>query len=224
MARAARVPLQELIRRRRRAAFVGRSAEPDAFRRNLDLVPEDDRHRFVFHVHGPAGVGKTSLVREREALAAGRGALTAVVDDRVIGVPETMAAISARLAAQGAELKGLDRLLGVPAPSARGGGGVRGPRGRGAGRGGAAVGGQPGGVAAGTDRAGHGAVRRRVRRGAGRRREGPRGWWALERRAEPRERAGLTEEAAEDRALARDRRGARSRAHRSDGVLAGTGE
>lgn len=68
-----RPSMQELIRQRRRQGFVGRGAERAAFRENLDLPPEDERHRFLFHVHGNAGVGKTFLVRELEQLARERG-------------------------------------------------------------------------------------------------------------------------------------------------------
>ncbi|MFE1882508.1 tetratricopeptide repeat protein [Streptomyces diastatochromogenes] len=107
----ARPSMQELIGRRRRAGFVGRSDERAAFRANLDLPPEDERHRFLFHVHGNAGVGKTFLVRELEQLARERGALTAYVDERAGSVPEAMAAISLQLAKQGRRLKRLEEML-----------------------------------------------------------------------------------------------------------------
>ncbi|MEU7582260.1 tetratricopeptide repeat protein [Streptomyces sp. NPDC041068] len=103
--------MQELIRRRGRAGFVGRRGELAAFRENFDVPPADLRHRFLFHVHGNAGVGKTSLVRELEQLARERGALTAYVDETVGSVPEAMAAICAELARQGRRLKDLDQLL-----------------------------------------------------------------------------------------------------------------
>jgi tetratricopeptide (TPR) repeat protein len=103
--------MQELIRQRRRAGFVGRSDERATFRANFDVPPGDERHRFLFHVHGNAGVGKTFLVRELEQLARERGALTAYVDENVGSVPEAMAAISRQFADQGRRLKELDRLL-----------------------------------------------------------------------------------------------------------------
>ncbi|WP_369260186.1 tetratricopeptide repeat protein [Streptomyces sp. R35] len=106
-----RPSMQELIGRRKRAGFVGRRSELDLFRANFDTSPEDERHSFVFHVHGTAGVGKSSLVRELEALAAQRKALTACTDETVNSVPEVLAAISAQFAKQGAELKALDKLL-----------------------------------------------------------------------------------------------------------------
>ncbi|MFF2386178.1 tetratricopeptide repeat protein [Streptomyces sp. NPDC058108] len=111
MAQTRRPSMQELIRQRRRQGFVGRGAERAAFRENLDLPPEDERHRFLFHVHGNAGVGKTFLVRELEQLARERGALTTYVDEGVGSVPEAMTAISEGFARQGHRFKDLDRLL-----------------------------------------------------------------------------------------------------------------
>ncbi len=107
----ARPSMQELIRQRHRAGFVGRAAERAAFRANFDTPPQDERHRFLFHVHGNAGVGKTFLLRELEQVAREHGALTAYVDDSVGSVPEAMAEISRQFAAQGRRLKELDRLL-----------------------------------------------------------------------------------------------------------------
>ncbi|GGZ95591.1 tetratricopeptide repeat protein [Streptomyces bluensis] len=104
---------RQLIQQRRRQAFVGRTAERAAFRDNLDLAPDAETARFLFHVHGNAGVGKTFLVRELEQIARDRGALTAYVDESVGSVPEVLEAISAQCAAQGHRFKELDRLLAV---------------------------------------------------------------------------------------------------------------
>ncbi|MEV0317107.1 tetratricopeptide repeat protein [Streptomyces sp. NPDC050658] len=106
-----RPSMQELIRRRRRAGFVGRRDELAAFRENFDLPVDDERHRFLFHVHGNAGVGKTSLVRELEQLARDRGALTAYVDEVAGSVPEALAVIGEQFARQGRRFKDLERLL-----------------------------------------------------------------------------------------------------------------
>ncbi|WP_329572887.1 tetratricopeptide repeat protein [Streptomyces sp. NBC_01361] len=103
--------MQELIRRRRRAGFVGRRDELTAFRGNFEIPVDDERHRFLFHVHGNAGVGKTFLVRELEQVARERGALTAYVDEAVGSVPEALAALGSQFAAQGHRLKDLDRRL-----------------------------------------------------------------------------------------------------------------
>ncbi|UNO41443.1 tetratricopeptide repeat protein [Streptomyces sp. MST-110588] len=106
-----RLSRQELVRRRRRGGFVGRRAELAAFRANLGLDAEDEAYQFLFHVHGQAGVGKTSLVRQFEQTARECGALTAYVDEAVGTVADAMAAVSAQLARQGTPLKGFDKLL-----------------------------------------------------------------------------------------------------------------
>ncbi|MEV7866796.1 tetratricopeptide repeat protein [Streptomyces sp. NPDC088124] len=108
-ARAHQPSMAELIARRRR--FIGRSAELSAYRDNFGYPPEDERHRYLFHVHGNAGVGKTSLVRELERTARECGALTAYVDESVSSVPEALAAIAEQLDRQGHPLKQLDRQL-----------------------------------------------------------------------------------------------------------------
>ncbi|MFB6982935.1 tetratricopeptide repeat protein [Streptomyces scopuliridis] len=105
------VSMAELIRRRRRAGFIGRRDELGAFRANFDVPPDDERHRFLFHIHGNAGVGKTFLVRELEQTARERGALTCYVDESVSSVPEALVVLGEQLAGQGHPLKQLDRLL-----------------------------------------------------------------------------------------------------------------
>ncbi|CAL9490123.1 hypothetical protein SUDANB176_03229 [Streptomyces sp. enrichment culture] len=103
--------MQELIQRRRRAGLVARSAERELFRANFDTPPEDERHRFLFHVHGNAGVGKTRLLKEFEHIARERGAVTSYVDESVGGIPEALAVMSRQFAARGRRFKELDRLL-----------------------------------------------------------------------------------------------------------------
>ncbi|MEV7087517.1 tetratricopeptide repeat protein [Streptomyces sp. NPDC093085] len=108
-ARADQPSMAELIARRRR--FVGRAAELACYRENFGYPPEDERHRYLFHVHGNAGVGKTSLVRELEQVARECGALTAYVDESVSSVPEALAVIADQFDRQGYPLKRLDRQL-----------------------------------------------------------------------------------------------------------------
>ena len=102
---------QELILRRTRAGFVGRESERATFLRNFDIPATDARHRFRFHVHGSAGIGKTSLVQELAQLARERGALTAYVDDSVGSVPEAMETLCREFADHGRRLKDLERRL-----------------------------------------------------------------------------------------------------------------
>ncbi|MEV0368423.1 tetratricopeptide repeat protein [Streptomyces sp. NPDC050636] len=106
-----RLSRQELIRLRRREGFVGRRGEIAAFRDNFARGVDDPAQQFLFHVHGQAGVGKTSLVRQFVETAREHGAPTAYVDEAVHGVPDAMAAISGQLAAQGRPMKAFDKLL-----------------------------------------------------------------------------------------------------------------
>lgn len=106
-----RLSLQQIVEGQRRAAFVGREAELGLFRRNFAIPPEDPRHRFVFHVRGNAGVGKTSLVREWQQAAVEFGALTAAVDEGAESVPEVLAAVATQFGEQGTPLKALERML-----------------------------------------------------------------------------------------------------------------
>ncbi|MFH8346079.1 tetratricopeptide repeat protein [Streptomyces sp. NPDC018045] len=106
-----RLSRQELIRARRGDGFVGRDGELAAFRANLARDPADPDFRFLHHLRGQGGVGKTSLVQRFEQMARERGALTVYTDESVHGVPEAMAEISARLGRQGSPLKSFDKLL-----------------------------------------------------------------------------------------------------------------
>ncbi|MCD9880867.1 tetratricopeptide repeat protein [Streptomyces guryensis] len=102
---------QDLNRSRRRGGFVGRQGELGLFRDNLARDPEDEAFQYLFHVHGQAGVGKTSLVRQWDCAARELGAVTVYLDDDVHSVVEAMEAISTQLRLQGTPLKGFEKLL-----------------------------------------------------------------------------------------------------------------
>ncbi|WNO73998.1 tetratricopeptide repeat protein [Streptomyces sp. AM8-1-1] len=104
-----RPSMQQILKSRQH--FVGRREELARFRGNFDIPPEDERHCFIFHVHGSAGVGKSALVRRLEDAARERGALTAYVDESVNSVPEAMTALCGHFERQGHPLKALDRML-----------------------------------------------------------------------------------------------------------------
>jgi tetratricopeptide (TPR) repeat protein len=102
---------QDLNRSRRRSGFVGRHGELGLFRDNLSRDPRDEAFQYLFHVHGQAGVGKTSLVRQWDSAARELGATTAYLDHDVHSIVEAMEAISVQFRRQGAPLKGFERLL-----------------------------------------------------------------------------------------------------------------
>jgi AAA ATPase domain len=70
--------LGELLTEYRRSRFVGRSAEIELFRAALDDAV--DPPFSVLHVHGPGGVGKTSLLQALGVVAANDGATIARLD------------------------------------------------------------------------------------------------------------------------------------------------
>ncbi|CAM5421180.1 ATP-binding protein [Streptomyces griseorubiginosus] len=103
---------QELIRRQRRDGFVGRQGELAAFTDALNQ-PTEAAAQFLFHVHGPAGVGKSTLVRRMEAQARERQAITGYVDESVADVVEAMETLSTQFSQQGMALKSFDKALAV---------------------------------------------------------------------------------------------------------------
>ena len=56
--------LQDLIRSRQRCGFVGRQGQVIQFQENLGLPVDDEQRRFLFNIHGDAGVGKTYLTEQ----------------------------------------------------------------------------------------------------------------------------------------------------------------
>ncbi|MFI7275438.1 tetratricopeptide repeat protein [Streptomyces sp. NPDC049879] len=108
---ARRLSRQDLIRQRREAGFVGRRGELAVFRDNLGREVTDPEYQFLFHVHGHAGVGKTSLLRQWEKLAREQGAVTAYIGDDVHGPLEAMESIAHQLAAQERRLRTFEKRL-----------------------------------------------------------------------------------------------------------------
>lgn len=93
--------LQDLIKRRQAGGFIGRRHEIGQFEENLRLPLEDRRRRFLFSVHGDAGVGKSFLVNQFQRIAGEQGCATAYVDESVFDIPAVMAGIVRSFARQG---------------------------------------------------------------------------------------------------------------------------
>lgn len=72
--------LADVLTEHRRTRFVGRSAEIELFRAALDDAR--DPPFSMLHIHGPGGVGKTSLLQALGVIAAGAGATVARLDGR----------------------------------------------------------------------------------------------------------------------------------------------
>ncbi|MFF0545719.1 ATP-binding protein [Nocardia thailandica] len=69
----------ERLRAARRRRFVGRAGEVALFRDALDAA---DPPFTVLFLHGPGGIGKTTLLAELREVAASAGARTAWIDGR----------------------------------------------------------------------------------------------------------------------------------------------
>ena len=99
-----RPSLQDRIRARQQSGFVGRQGQVVQYHENLGFPVDDERRRFLFNVHGDAGVGKTFLSRQLRQIAIGAGALTAYVDETAEDVTSAMAAIAAEFGRAGTRL------------------------------------------------------------------------------------------------------------------------
>lgn len=87
--------LQDRIRERQQSGFVGRRGQVIQYQENMGFPVDDGRRRFLFNIHGDAGVGKTFLARQLRQIAVDDAALTAYVDEAsedVISAMTTMAA------------------------------------------------------------------------------------------------------------------------------------
>jgi AAA ATPase domain/NYN domain len=81
--------------------FVGRQEEISRYRANLLLPTDDPERRFLFNIHGVAGVGKTFLTRQLQRTASEAGALTAYVDYAAEDLVSVMNTIAGQLARDG---------------------------------------------------------------------------------------------------------------------------
>jgi hypothetical protein len=103
--------LQELIRKRQHSGFVGRLGQIGQYRENLELTVDDQRRRFLFNIHGDAGVGKTYLTRQLRQIATEKGALTAYVDHPIDDITSVMSAIVAGFVNSGIKFHDFEKRL-----------------------------------------------------------------------------------------------------------------
>jgi hypothetical protein len=101
--------LQDLIRSRQQSGFVGRQGQLVQYQDNLGLAADDGRRRFLFNIHGDAGVGKTYLTRQLRQVADDHGSLTAYTDHTADDVISAMTAIASELSRAGARLAEFDK-------------------------------------------------------------------------------------------------------------------
>jgi hypothetical protein len=101
---AERRSLQDRIRVRQQSGFVGRQGQVIQYQENFGFRVDDERRRFLFNIHGDAGVGKTYLTRQLQQIAINGGALSAYVDETVEDVTSVMTVMAEQFARGGARL------------------------------------------------------------------------------------------------------------------------
>jgi tetratricopeptide (TPR) repeat protein len=96
---------EEILKQQQQSNFVGREKQITLFRRNLELLLQDERRRFIFNVWGQGGVGKTTLLRQFRTIAEEAKAIAAYTDEGEKSVPEVMASLAKQLEQQGHKLE-----------------------------------------------------------------------------------------------------------------------
>ena len=102
--------LQDILTRRQHANFVGRQAQIAQFRNNITMPLDSPDRKFIFNVHGDAGIGKTFLTRQLEHAAHQAGWSTAYTDEAIYDLPGVMAAIASGLGSSGAAFEPFHKL------------------------------------------------------------------------------------------------------------------
>jgi tetratricopeptide (TPR) repeat protein len=93
--------LQDLIRSRQQSGFVGRQRQVVQYQENLGFPVDDERRRFLFNIHGDAGVGKTYLTKQLRQIAIDNGSLTAYIDQTVDDAISAMTVIAEEFSRDG---------------------------------------------------------------------------------------------------------------------------
>ncbi len=96
--------LQDRIRERQQSGFVGRQGQVIQYQENFSFSLDDERRRFLFNIHGDAGVGKTFLTGQLRRIATRVGAVTAYVDQTAEDLTSTMTAMAEQFSRVGCKL------------------------------------------------------------------------------------------------------------------------
>jgi tetratricopeptide (TPR) repeat protein len=96
--------LQDILKQRQQAGFVGRSEQVSLFRKNLALPLEEDNRRFIFNICGQGGVGKSTLLRQFRKIAEEAKIICAYADETQRTVPETMGRLAQQFEQKGHKL------------------------------------------------------------------------------------------------------------------------
>jgi tetratricopeptide (TPR) repeat protein len=106
---AQRRSLQDRIRERQQSGFVGRQGQVTQYQENFGFAVDDERRRFLFNIHGDAGVGKTFLSKQLRQVATGAGALTAYIDEAAEDVTVAMTIMAEEFSRAGSKLSDFEK-------------------------------------------------------------------------------------------------------------------
>ncbi|OLZ43122.1 tetratricopeptide repeat protein [Amycolatopsis keratiniphila] len=104
-----RSSIQDIARARLSDGFVGRVGEREDFRDNLGLSGDDRRRRYLYSVHGLAGVGKSFLLDQLRGIAEEARAAVGFADDRQQDLPATLVKLAKDLARGGYEMRRFEK-------------------------------------------------------------------------------------------------------------------
>jgi hypothetical protein len=82
--------LQELIQSRQSSTFVGREEFIEEFNRNLSLSPLDNQKKFLFHVWGQGGIGKSFLLKQFERIIHDNDGVSCYTDEDYQEIPKIL--------------------------------------------------------------------------------------------------------------------------------------
>jgi tetratricopeptide (TPR) repeat protein len=105
--------LQDVLKRRQASSFVGRVGEIRQFEENLRLGADDMRRIFLFSLHGTAGVGKTTLLKQLVRIARDQDHVTGLVDEVAYDIPSSLQVLTDDLESQSVRLRRLRKRLGT---------------------------------------------------------------------------------------------------------------
>lgn len=94
-----KLTFQDILNQRRSSDFVGRQDELDFFRKNLSLSATDPERKFIVHISGQGGIGKTTLMKRFRAMAVETGFVAAMVDEWQEDVPQVLGEFAEQFAA-----------------------------------------------------------------------------------------------------------------------------
>ncbi|MFD5096496.1 tetratricopeptide repeat protein [Amycolatopsis thailandensis] len=104
-----RSSIQDVARARLGDGFVGRVGEREEFRVNLGLPGSDRRRRYLFSVHGLAGVGKSFLLDQLRGIAEETRAAVGFANDSQQDLPATLVKLAKDLARGGHEMRRFEK-------------------------------------------------------------------------------------------------------------------